>query len=513
MLKRKEPHQSRDVSPDNESHEDYKRRILPSDMIVQVNGSLPGRYGKDDDEEDKKRMKDALSLLQSELHDQKQMKQDLFLDLLREQDLRKKADSDLVREQRRHAHGIAAWKAALTVAEDDRRRDRAARAYAQAVKNGLLAEIEHLEGVNAIAVSDLDELRTVENEAATRRRDEHLGLPPAYGNLNDEQRFPPYSNHEDGGTIEVAHLKREVRQRFEGIINGALINEVERRCKLDLLDTLSLGLSEACDSLQKLIDVAPKVPIGRISKASSCGRYMQIQSMADSIRNGGAASAISAINRSYPRVTNRTTQGPPRTYLPGYALIQKDDSAPYVADRIAKVLLELLWRFAATCEAKPGAGTLLPTAERRSELITSIMLQFTQVDTVLIKALQLTFSHRISMPMLQYYLSQLQRLSNLFKNELHEPVADRRFFTRSTEWLGEQVEKERLEIFRAAHPEVFGEDVDDDEDDDSEDGEDDRVSSRWQGSDTGSGDGKDGRITIVSDDESDEVVDDSDGEQ
>jgi hypothetical protein len=174
-------------------------------------------------------------------------------------------------------------------------------------------------------------------------------------------------------------------------------------------------------------------------------------------------------------------RGPAHTYLPGYAIMQRDNSAPYVADRIAKFLLELLWRCAAACEVLPGAGTVYSNAARSSELIVSIMFQFTRIDTVLIKALELAFSRRISTSTLQYHLTQLERLNTIFKGELYEEVASREFFGKATEWLGEQVEKMRslsaTEALKLAHPEGSGEDED----------EDDNASSRWQGSDIATG--------------------------
>jgi len=55
--------------------------------------------------------------------------------------------------------------------------------------------------------------------------------------------------------------------------------------------------------------------------------------------------------RKYPRLLDLLTdstiskaffQEPSHTYLLDYTIIQKDNSAPYVADRIVRLLLELL---------------------------------------------------------------------------------------------------------------------------------------------------------------------------
>jgi acetolactate synthase regulatory subunit len=281
----------------------------------------------------------------------------------------------------------------------------------------------------------------------------------------------------------VAHLKREIRQQFEFVLNGALNGGVEKSSKLESLGALSCGLNKACDSLQKLLDIAPNVPVSRVRKPVDYGGYidLQLRSIADSVR-GERDRNLNVIERKYPRTVDRLLQVPAHRYLPGYAIVQKENSAPYVADRIAKLLLELLWRSAAVCEVRPGAGALPPNAARSSGLITSIVLQFTQVDSVLTKALQLASSRRISMSELQYHLTQLHLLDNIIQGELDEQDVDRQFFVKSTEWLEKQIEKLRslseIEACRLAHPELFGQDEDRDEGDD--------VSSRWQGSDAGS---------------------------
>jgi len=240
---------------------------------------------------------------------------------------------------------------------------------------------------------------------------------------------------------------------------------VEKGSKLELFGTLARGMNRVCYSLQKLLDIAPTVLVSRVRKPQDYGGYidLQIHSLADSIRNEGPSPINTELEHDHPETVDSLVRLSHRTYLPGYGIVQRENSAPYVADRIAKLLLELLWRFAAACEVRSGAGTLPPTAERTTELITSIMLQFAQVDSVLIKALQLAFSRKKSMSLLQYNLTQLQQLNKILKRELYGHVAHRQFFGKATEWLDNQVERERAvpdtEVFRRAHPEVFGDDV------------------------------------------------------
>jgi hypothetical protein len=255
--------------------EEHKRRRFNVDEIYEDEG--------------KERPQGELSRLQAEVEEHKHDKQDLLLDLLTERRQREKVEFCLRLEQVRHAHSFAAWQKEpcqkeLRTAKDDFQKERikrvraeaaikeglqrelAMREHAQAAADGLNAEIEHLQNVNATTMSDLDELREIGNEDATKRRDEHIGLPPSYGNLDDEDRFPPYSTHEDGGTIEVALLKRETRQHLEIILTRSLNSEVEKGSKLELLGTLAGDLSKACDSFQKLLDIASGVPLSCVSK-------------------------------------------------------------------------------------------------------------------------------------------------------------------------------------------------------------------------------------------------------
>jgi hypothetical protein len=304
-------------------------------MAAQVSGSRFWRSDDDDDkiDEDKGKprkgeewMRSEISRLQAEAEDHKRNKQDMLLTVMQERERRDKAESNLRLEQVRNAHSDAAWQLQVNTAEEVLRKECAAHQRAQAVSEanlqrertkrrnvqlvtqGLQAEIDHLRDVNATIMSDLHELRVLESEAAAKRKDQHLGLPPAYGNLDDEDRFPPYSRHEDGGTIEVAHLKREARQFFEVVITGALNSEVEKRTKLKLLGTLAFGLNEVCDVLQKLLDIAPKVPISLVRKPSDYGGYIDLllRSLADSVREEGDANRdYHTLECEHPKVMNQ----------------------------------------------------------------------------------------------------------------------------------------------------------------------------------------------------------------
>jgi hypothetical protein len=116
-------------------------------------------------------------------------------------------------------------------------------------------------------------------------------------------------------------------------------------------------------------------------------------------------------------------------------LIQRRNSAPYVANRIAKLVLELLWHTISTLHARPTPNTGILTS-------TAIAVHFAQVDSILTAALQLAFSRKRSLVSLQYHSTQLELLRASI--EVYPCVPEHwSFFKRATEWLTGQVEKER----------------------------------------------------------------------
>jgi hypothetical protein len=217
-LKRKEH-----AEPPVGSEENKRHKFRPSEMAIETTWSDAERFDDDirDEGKGKKWMQSELSRLRAEIENHKRNKQDMLLDFLQEQQRREKAESNLRREQLRSARNLAVWKKELwreelRTAKDDLQAQRMQRQYAearvkeglqtikeglerelamsehaQAAADGLNSEIEHLQEVNATMMSDLDELRGIENEDAAKRRDQHLGLPPAYGNIDDEDCFPP----------------------------------------------------------------------------------------------------------------------------------------------------------------------------------------------------------------------------------------------------------------------------------------------------------------------------------
>lgn len=166
-------------------------------------------------------------------------------------------------------------------------------------------------------------------------------------------------------------------------------------------------------------------------------------------------------------------------------LIQTANAAPYVAHRIIKLLLELLWRTVSACELRSTQRSLDAMFDH------TLPLMHTSVDEVLEAALRLAFSKSHSLAEFQNYLTQVDILAKKLKNlgvcmtlGVHNSLSHFDFFAKTLLWLNEQVEKERElraneTVAKIVRLEGF-------EDDDG-------VSSRWEGSDadTSSSDSED----------------------
>lgn len=459
----------------------------------------------DESQDNNARLKRKISRLEADLLDQrafteeaqKRVKQDMLLDIILQKEQVAKAAKNADLTKRRHDKEVAEWKVKVSEATDKVLKERDQRETAQATAEVYRVETEHLQNVNVIIQSDLDELRAVEVETAIVRKDESRGLPPAYGNLDDEHRFPPYSQHADGGSLEVAHLKREVRRRFEGRILEVF--KMKTGKTPNMFVCMSSALEEACQSLGAVLDFAGNVPVSHAHSQSN--RYIRQQT-----RNAATADQITAMterlstnalvgpsggarvqqkNTVAKRKAKQNQQRAARSSNPSIALIQSPKGASYVADRIAKLLLDLLWRAVAACELRPKSG-----AFSVQMFGTTLATKYTGVDDVFVAALRLAFSKSCSIASFQFYLTQLETLAGDFK-ALGIAMTPTRgnglshfsYFAKTLTWLNDQVEKERELMANEGRASSAGSGYGTV---DGEDDEDDSVSSRWEGSDAGS---------------------------
>jgi hypothetical protein len=422
---------------------------------------------------------------------QNRVKQDMFQVLMHERDHLKKVQETAAIAKRRFDKEISQLEARLAEANRKSVRERDMREVAQATAEVYRSEAEHLQNLNTTMQADIEELRSVEVDTAMVRKDDFRGLPPAFGDLEDEERFPPYSKHADGGSLEVAHLKREVRRRFEGRISVVL---AESGRKLNMFVCMSTALEEACQSLGAVLDVADNVPVSQAHSQSNRFITQQMRTVAT------AAEHITALTE---RLTTKALAKAPvevhvqlqgtsaadkramrrerRSARNSITLVQSAKGAPYVADRIAKLLLDLLWRAVAACELRPKPNSL--SAQMFGTMLAT---KYTGVDEVFLAALRLAFSNNRSLISFQFYLTQLEILAKDLKGlgiamtpRMGNGLAHFGFFAKTLAWLNDQVEKEReLRANEGPKDDPVADRLD------GEDTEDGGVSSRWEGSDS-----------------------------
>jgi hypothetical protein len=423
--------------------------------------------------------------------------QDMFQEVLRGREQLQKAQETAVVAKRRFDKEVSQLEARLAEASRKSVRERDMREVAQATAEVYRSEAEHLQNLNTTIQADIEELRSVEVETAMVRKNESRGLPPAYGNLNDEGRFPPYSLYADVGSMEVAHLKREIRRRFEGRISEVL---AKRDRSLNMFVCMSTALEEACQSLGAVLDIADNVPVSQAHSQSKRFITQQMRTVAtaaehitaltERLTTKALAKAPAEVHvqlKGTSAADKRAMRRERRSARNSITLVQSPKGAPYVADRIAKLLLDLLWRAVAACELRPKSNSL--SAQMFG---TTLATKYTGVDEVFLAALRLTFSRSCSLASLQFYLTQLEILAKDLKGlgiamtpRIGNGLAHFGFFAKTLAWLNDQVEKEReMRANESPRDDRAAGDLDGE---DSEDG-DGGVSSRWEGSESGSTD-------------------------
>jgi hypothetical protein len=423
--------------------------------------------------------------------------QDMFQEVLRGREQLQKAQETAVVAKRRFDKEVSQLEARLAEASRKSVRERDMREVAQATAEVYRSEAEHLQNLNTTIQADIEELRSVEVETAMVRKNESRGLPPAYGNLDDEGRFPPYSLHADVGSMEVAHLKREIRRRFEGRISEVL---AKRDRSLNMFVCMSTALEEACQSLGAVLDIADNVPVSQAHSQSKRFITQQMRTVAtaaehitaltERLTTKALAKAPAEVHvqlKGTSAADKRAMRRERRSARNSITLVQSPKGAPYVADRIAKLLLDLLWRAVAACELRPKSNSL--SAQMFG---TTLATKYTGVDEVFLAALRLTFSRSCSLASLQFYLTQLEILAKDLKGlgiamtpRIGNGLAHFGFFAKTLAWLNDQVEKEReMRANESPRDDRAAGDLDGE---DSEDG-DGGVSSRWEGSESGSTD-------------------------
>jgi len=439
--------------------------------------------------------KRKISKLEAELVEQRafteqaqnRVKQDMMMDIMREREKLRKVEEAAKLAKRLHEKEASEYKVKLEKAAEKSLVERTQTLSAQRAIESYRLETEHLHHLNATQQSDLQDLRVVDVEDRRARNDGRRDLPPAYGNLDDEDRFPPYSQQADAGSIELANLKREVRRKFERKIDKALAKPDKGPNTFCLL---SAALNHVSQCLTTILGFAKDTPVSRayaqsiVSQISDNGLSAQLIATKDQLPVTPSALAGAPIetpggSNEKPGTEKRKFRRQNRAARPIVTLIQSANAAPYVADRITKLLLELLWRTVSTCELRPSQPSRF-----NAMFDHTLPVMHTSVDEAVIKALPLVFSKSHSLAAFQNYLTQFDILAKKFKTlgismtpGTHNALTHFDFFPKTLLWLNEQVEKEReLKANENVEKKAPFEGR----------GDDDAVSSRWEGSDAAS---------------------------
>ncbi|KAK3710057.1 hypothetical protein LTR37_010488 [Vermiconidia calcicola] len=124
-------------------------------------------------------------------------------------------------------------------------------------------ESEHKQALINTLQEDMDALRQIENESTAHRRRQTQGLPPAYGNLDDEDHKPPYQVHKDKCSFDIPFFFRSISAGFENILCKAQNASKAQRSHYDLSErsrassqlfyTTVKALSVTCAKLREVI--------------------------------------------------------------------------------------------------------------------------------------------------------------------------------------------------------------------------------------------------------------------
>ncbi|TKA76784.1 hypothetical protein B0A55_05846 [Friedmanniomyces simplex] len=279
-------------------------------------------------------------------------------------------------------------------------------AYDQEVKrlklerDSCAQDSEHYQNLLTIAEDETQELRRIETEdRAHRARDaEKRTLPPAYGGLPDDNPVASIEEAKDsGGDFEVATFKHTIRSTFmatlaraqstwEGVNSLPTRTPTQRnRADGELVLALASALAEASRNIDDVLKRAREFRLISVSGDDSKAQRYQVH--------------------------------------------RKSARQEYVADRFAKLILDLVVRALAALELRPLSASLRPRASTRKG------------DAGRLFEVQYYVTH---VSLLQSRLQMWRAASALGDRT---PNGDRReYFQETEDWLQERVESERMHV-------------------------------------------------------------------
>jgi len=394
----------------------------------------------------------------------RQVRQDMFLDMMVMKDAGKRIlrnlhieqarsrdlDGELRQLQTHHKQRVAELELQIT-AQKDKLTQQAAEGYI------IQLAAEHKDTVISTLEGDLDELRQIENEDRTRhiRERQSQELPPAYGSLDQEDQLLLPDTEEDSGVIEVAIFKRTFRTGFLEIIVQEIANVQKRRrtasyppeasvglCFLSLTEALALAATKVDDVLQRSRDVITT----------------HIQEHLDTSRKSDHISQIGRNDDGHVASSFLGTQGcltidklGPIDYKTKRTIRKEVGRHCFIADRFAKLILELTLRLLSTVEIFATDFDLVINYNRRHSV--NAELNWTRIDQSLLQALRVALNgggrstDGISRSIkIQNYVTWVQMLSDRLQS-YKTKLGLNRFFCQSWQWLNEQLDSNRRDIY------------------------------------------------------------------
>jgi hypothetical protein len=152
--------------------------------------------------------------------------------------------------------------------------------------------------------------------------------------------------------MEVAHLKRQIRRNFDVKMNKALAKTSD---KCNRFGELANALQQTSHSPSMLLEIADRIPFSHTSSQSD--RHVNQQTFPNLTAqhiftlNGldEIADATPAETGAQQKHTNKRSKLRERRAIrKSVTLMQSHKGVRYIANRIAKLMLELLWRTVTT---------------------------------------------------------------------------------------------------------------------------------------------------------------------
>ena len=396
------------------------------------------------------------------------IKQDMVLDILKERQTHQSV-LDTCKRYQREREALKSECESLRAHHDEHvaqlleenEREKVRTRLAEGEREAWREEVEHMADVNKTLEEDLEAIRRLENEERSELKQQQMKaeLPPAYGNLDDETSAPPYEQQaKDSGALDIAIAKRTIRDTFNKQVDEAReamdkLSAHPLRHQTNPVEFYSRTVTLWCTALADAADHCDGV-LGKSGDVEA----IHYQAFFDEDHC----------------LASRAAPEQPMHQRPEFQAHCKRQHArgTFVADRIAKLLLDLTSRLIAATEVRPLEMELLPKHRAK------ISMCFTKADSTLAECLRRIFhdpqdaqsladkqatssDHKTMTPParlqeMSYYHVQVHMLQDKLAACFNEPQpraaihagGSLNFYNESEHWLTDQIERARQDAAR-----------------------------------------------------------------